>query len=342
MKEFEIIKKKFLPLSKFNQNIFNPILDSFNLSDDVSLIKNSKKQYIVSKDIFIENIHFLRSDGGKKIAQKLLLTNISDIASSGGKPLFYFLGFTKNSDLSKKFYDDFADGLKKIQDEFNIVLAGGDTSNSSQLFYSVTIFGSVDKNKILLRKNASEGDLIYVSNYIGEAFLGLDIKLKKTKKLFNFHKKLLDKHFYPKPRVELTKILAKNQISKCATDISDGLIADLENICESSNLIAEIDLSSIPISQNSKQYLDLNRHISILDLISAGDDYEIIFSAPQHFSSEINKISKNLNLKLTCIGKFLKNNSKKTMNSKNSKVKLYQDFTSKKLIKFSAKGYEHQ
>ncbi|MFM7702780.1 MAG: thiamine-phosphate kinase, partial [Alphaproteobacteria bacterium] len=182
MKEFEIIKKKFLPLSKFNQNIFNPILDSFNLSDDVSLIKNSKKQYIVSKDIFVENIHFLRSDGGKKIAQKLLLTNISDIASSGGKPLFYFLGFTKNSDLSKKFYDDFADGLKKIQDEFNIVLAGGDTSNSSQLFYSVTIFGSIDKNKILLRKNASEGDLIYVSNYIGEAFLGLDIKLKKPKK----------------------------------------------------------------------------------------------------------------------------------------------------------------
>ncbi|MFM6972823.1 MAG: thiamine-phosphate kinase, partial [Alphaproteobacteria bacterium] len=97
----------------------------------------------------------------------------------------------------------------------------------------VTIFGSIDKNKILLRKNASEGDLIYVSNYIGEAFLGLDIKLKKPKKLFNFHKKLLDKHFYPKPRVELTKILAKNQISKCATDISDGLIADLENIRKS-------------------------------------------------------------------------------------------------------------
>lgn len=342
MKEFEIIKKKFLPLANFNQYISKPIIDSFDLSDDVTLIKNSRKKYIVSKDIFIENVHFLRSDGGEKIAQKLLLTNISDIASSGGKPLFYFLGFTKNSDLPNKFYDDFADGLKKIQDKFNIVLAGGDTSNSNQLFYSVTIFGSVENNKILLRKNANEGDLIYISNYIGEAFLGLDIKLKQTKKLFNFHKKLLDKHFYPIPRVELTKILAKRQISKCATDISDGLIADLENICESSNLIAEIDLSKIPISQYSKKYLQQNKHIKITDLLCAGDDYEIIFSIPEKYLDEINKISQELNLKLTCIGKFLQNNSKKTMNSKNSKVKLYQDFTSKKLIKFSTKGYEHK
>lgn len=347
MKEFEIIKNKLLPLSKpnlsqVNQNQKQQILNSFNFSDDISLIKKSNNNFIVSKDIFIENVHFLRSDGGEKIAQKLLLTNISDIASSGGEPLFYFLGFTKNSNLKNNFYDDFAFGLKKIQERFNIVLAGGDTSNSNQLFYSVTIFGAVDDKKILLRKNAVEGDLIYVSNHIGDAILGLDIKLKKPKKLLDFHQKLLDKHFYPEPRVELTKILAKKQISKCATDISDGLIADLEHICESSNLIAEIDLSKIPISVDSKKYLQENQHLKILDLISGGDDYEIIFSSHPDNAKKINQLSQELNLKLTCIGKFLKNNSKKTMNSKNSKVKLYQDFTSKKLIKFSTKGYEHK
>lgn len=347
MKEFEIIKNKFLPLSQpipsqVNQNPKKQILNSFNFSDDVSLIKKSNNNFIVSKDIFIENVHFLRSDGGEKIAQKLLLTNISDIASSGGEPLFYFLGFTKNSNLKNKFYDDFALGLKKIQEKFNIVLAGGDTSNSNQLFYSVTIFGAVDDKKILLRKNAVAGDLIYVSNHIGDAFLGLDIKLKKPKKLLHFHKKLLDKHFYPIPRINLSKILSQKQISKCATDISDGLIADLEHICEASNLIAEIDLSKIPISADSKKYLQENQHLKILDLISGGDDYEIIFSSHPDNAKKINQLSQELNLKLTCIGKFLKNNSKKTMNSKNSKVKLYQDFTSKKLIKFSTKGYEHK
>lgn len=347
MKEFEIIKNKFLPLSQpipsqVNQNPKKQILNSFNFSDDVSLIKKSNNNFIVSKDIFIENVHFLRSDGGEKIAQKLLLTNISDIASSGGEPLFYFLGFTKNSNLKNKFYDDFALGLKKIQEKFNIVLAGGDTSNSNQLFYSVTIFGAVDDKKILLRKNAVAGDLIYVSNHIGDAFLGLDIKLKKPKKLLDFHKKLLDKHFYPIPRINLSKILSQKQISKCATDISDGLIADLEHICEASNLIAEIDLSKIPISADSKKYLQENQHLKILDLISGGDDYEIIFSSHPDNAEKINQLSQELNLKLTCIGKFLQNNSKKTINSKICKVKLYQDFITKKLIKFSHKGYEHK
>ncbi len=342
MKEFEIIENKFLPLTKLNNNYPSKIINSFDLSDDVSLIKKSNKNFIVSKDIFIENIHFLKSDGGEKIAQKLLLSNISDIASSGGKPLFYFLGFTKNSMLSKKFYDDFAIGLKKVQEKYNIILAGGDTSNSNQLFYSITIFGAIDEKKILLRKNAVEGDLIYVSNHIGDAFLGLDVKLKKPKKLLDFHKKLLEKHFYPTPRVELAQILSNKKISKCATDISDGLIADLENICEASNLVAEIDLSKIPISNSSKKYLEQNSHLTILDLLSGGDDYEIIFSSHPNNTQKITKISQQLDLKLTCIGKFTKSNPKKTINSKNYIVKLYQDFITKKLIKFSQKGYEHK
>ena len=97
--------------------------------------------------------------------------------------------------------------------------------------------------------------MIFVSNSIGEAFLGLDIKLKNLKKLENYHKKLLDKHFYPQPRIELAQELINLNLSKCATDISDGLIADLSNICNASKLNAEIYLSQIPLSKEAKIYL---------------------------------------------------------------------------------------
>jgi thiamine-monophosphate kinase len=344
MLEFEFINKILLPLTKKNtppKRYKNP---SQNLQDDVALLSYNKDfDLIISKDIFIEDVHFLKSDGAQKIASKLLLTNLSDIASSGGEPLYYMMGFTKNSTLNDDFYLEFANALKKLQEKYNLTLIGGDTSNSAKLFYSITIFGKVKKNKILSRKNAKNGDLIFVSNSIGDAFLGLDIKLKNLKNLENYHQKLLDKHFYPQPRIDLARELINKNLSKCATDISDGLIADLSNICKASNLNAEIYLSQIPLSKEAKIYLKNNPKINVLELLSGGDDYELIFSINPKNLNKIEAISKKLNLKLTCIGKFFKESDFDA--NKNSSVFLFpdeQNKSSKTLIKILKQGYEHQ
>ena len=344
MLEFEFINKILLPLTKKNSSSKIQKNPSQNLQDDVAIIDFNKDfNLIISKDIFIEDVHFLKSDGAEKIASKLLLTNLSDIASSGGEPLYYMMGFTKNSTLNDDFYQEFAQALKKLQQKYKLTLIGGDTSNSDKLFYSITIFGKVKKNKILSRKNAKNGDLIFVSNSIGEAFLGLDIKLKKLKKLENYHQKLLDKHFYPQPRIKLAQELINQNLSKCATDISDGLIADLSNICNASKLNAEIYLSQIPLSKETKIYLKNNPKINVLELLSGGDDYELIFSTNPKNLNKINAISKKLKLKLTCIGKFFKESNYQA--NKNSSVFLFpdeQNKSSETLIKILKQGYEHQ
>jgi thiamine-monophosphate kinase len=342
MLEFEFIDKIIRPLTQNSKLIKkNP---SQNLEDDVALINFNKDfDLIISKDIFIEDVHFLKSDGAEKIASKLLLTNLSDIASSGGMPLYYMMGFTKNSTLNDDFYQEFGKALKTLQQKFKLFLIGGDTSNSAKLFYSITIFGKVKKNKILLRKNAKNGDLIFVSNSIGEAFLGLDIKLKNLKKIENYHQKLLDKHFYPQPRIALSQELINKNLSKCATDISDGLIADLSNICKASKLNAEIFLSQIPLSKESKIYLKNNPQIKLPELLTGGDDYELIFAVNPKNLDKINALSKKLSLKLTCIGKFFQ--EKNCKNSKNFNVFLFPDEQNKSLenlITISKKGYEHQ
>jgi thiamine-monophosphate kinase len=344
MLEFEFINKILLPLTKKNSSSQTQKNPSQNLEDDVALLNFDKDfDLIISKDIFIEDVHFLKSDGAEKIASKLLLTNLSDIASSGGEPLYYMMGFTKNSTLNDDFYQEFGKALKVLQQKYKLTLIGGDTSNSDKLFYSITIFGKVKKNKILSRKNAKNDDLIFVSNSIGDAFLGLDLKLKNLKKLENYHQKLLDKHFYPQPRIELAQELINKNLSKCATDISDGLIADLSNICKASKLNAEIYLSQIPLSKEAKIYLKNNPKINVLELLSGGDDYELIFSINPKNLNKIEAISKRLNLKLTCIGRFFKESDYQT--NKNSSVFLFpdeQNKTSKTLIKILKQGYEHQ
>jgi len=350
MQEFDLINKYFKNLTKISSD---PKIkySSLDLKDDIAIINlNKTHDLIVSKDIFIENVHFLKEDGAKKISSKLLLTNLSDIASSGGSPLFYMLGFTKNSNCDEQFIKEFCQGLKKIQKEFDINLIGGDTSNSEKLAFSITIFGLVKKNKILQRNSAKAGDLIFVSNYIGDALLGLNIKNNLPKKILNYHQKLLDKHFFPKPRIDLAKKLIEENLSCCSTDISDGLLKDLSNICNASNLDAHIYLSKIPVSPWAKKYLNENSNFSIQDLICGGDDYELIFSINPKNLAKISNLSKKLKLKLTHIGEFYKPES--TLKSPNKKFDVFlfknfhnsssNKFDHKNILKITKLGYEHQ
>ena len=99
MKEFQLIEKYFKPLTESHKA-------AQNLADDVAKIRlKNDEELIISTDIIVEDVHFLRQDGAFKIASKLLRVNLSDLASSGAKPLHYVLGFSKNKNSIKIFFN---------------------------------------------------------------------------------------------------------------------------------------------------------------------------------------------------------------------------------------------
>ncbi len=302
VQEFQLIHRFFKPLTKNKKA-------ARGLADDVAQISD----LVVSKDIFVEDVHFLRADGGFKIASKLLRTNLSDLASAGAAPLYYMLGFSKNKETDEKFLRDFSLGLQSLQNEFGLYLIGGDTVKSDKLFFSITIFGKATKGKTLSRNAAKNGDLIYVSGKIGDAFIG------RTSKASSY---FIDRHFFPTPRIELGKKLIEKNLSKCAIDVSDGLLADLNHICQASGLEAKIDLEKIPFSQKNPQ--------KPLELISAGDDYELIFAVNPKNQKKISALAQEIGLDLTCIGNFTESSSPAVSLHKNNKK-----------IKLAKLGYEH-
>jgi len=327
MQEFDIIKQYFLPLAN------NPA--SLSLADDTAIIKVPKEQnLVVSKDLFIENIHFLRSDGGYKIAYKLLCANISDLAASGAKPLYYMLGFSKNNHCDQYFYQQFCLALQELQQKFNISLIGGDTVFSDKLCFSITIFG-LAKNT-LQRSLAQDGDLIFVSNYIGDAGLGLaTIKAQQEHK--SYAKTLLNAHYFPQPRIDFALALNELGLSKAAIDISDGLIADLKHMCLASNIYASIFFNQIPISKDAKNFLQDNPQHNPLNLLASGDDYELIFSANPDNQQKIIDLAKKMLLNISCIGYFHQNNI-----YNEQRVLLFQNQSQPlKLINYQKTGYQH-
>jgi thiamine-monophosphate kinase len=296
--EFEIIKKYFLPLTNGNDG-------SFGLEDDVAKISLAKnKELVISKDLMMEDVHFTKSVGAKNIAAKLLLSNLSDVAASGAKPKYFMLGFSQNN-FDEEFIKEFCQGLKEVADKFEIDLIGGDSVKvKGKLAFSLTIFGEIEKGKALIRKNAENGDLIFVSGNIGDSFLGLKLLNGEISCLNQQHTDhLILRHLLPNPRVKLGQELVKIS-ARCAIDVSDGLFADLNHLCQASNLSASIEQNLIPISNAASSCL--NENIILNDLFSGGEDYELVFAVNPELKSEIGNLAKKLKIKLTEIGRFKK------------------------------------
>ncbi len=349
MNEFDIIDKYFKTLT-------NNSGAARKLEDDVAKIKvPANQELVVSKDLMVEDVHFLKKDGGYKIASKLLRSNLSDIAASGAKPAYYMLGFSKNDNIDEDFIKDFTLGLKDTQKEFGVCLIGGDTVKSDKaLVFSITIFGYAPKNKTLSRNKATTGDLICVSGYIGDAYLGLKFFCHpylrgddKQKYEDNGNKNyilstndknyLLKRHYFPTPRINFARNLIKNNLSSAAIDVSDGLIADLNHICQASKVGAIIYKDKIPLSKAAKRFLKCNQNVDFANLISGGDDYELIFSIRAKNLAKVMRLAKKSKILVSCIGFF----KEIDLNQNNSKllVELYDENENK--ITISKYGYQH-
>jgi thiamine-monophosphate kinase len=112
---------------------------------------------------------------------------------------------------------------------------------------------------------------------------------------------LISRFQLPEPRVELGPRLAG--IAHAMLDVSDGLVADLGHICEASEVGASVALADLPLSPAARQIAAGTPDLP-LRLATAGDDYELLFTAPPEASETILRLAAELRLPLTAIGEI--------------------------------------
>ena len=172
MNEFQLIKKYFAPLSLNNKG-------SFNLTDDIFF--DYKKKIGISVDTYIEKIHFLNFKKPDLVIKKILRASLSDLLCKGLHPKYYFISASGNKNhFTKSNLIKINKILKSEQKKFSIKISGGDTVLSNKLSFTIIVVGYA-KNKPILRNNAKENDDIYVTNYLGDPYLGLKILQSKKK-----------------------------------------------------------------------------------------------------------------------------------------------------------------
>ena len=247
--------------------------------DAASLVPAPGQDLVVTADAIVAGVHYFPDDPPGSIAVKALGVNLSDLAAKGAVPRGFLLTLALPDDWTEAWLSAFAEGLGTVSRAHGCPLLGGDTVRSGgPALIGVTAIGEVPAGAILRRQAARAGDRLCVSGHIGDAALGLALRLAPDAGFEPAHRDiLLDRYLHPRPRLSLVPALRRH--ARAAMDVSDGLVGDLTKRLAGTGLTARIDGPSVPLSPAARAAIarDPGR---LATALTGGDDYEILCAVP--------------------------------------------------------------
>lgn len=232
------------------------------IGDDAAVLRGPGDKYtLFTSDMLVEDRHFYRHAGGYLIGKKALSSNLSDIAAMGGVPGACVVSLGAPASLKVRFIDELYRGLRDVAAKYKVDLVGGDTVCSKKIIINVALLGKVEKNNLVLRSGASEGDAIFLTGDIGGSQKG--------------------KHLDFSPRLKEARFLVKNFKIRSMIDISDGLLADVGHILKESRCGAVLYEKNIPISRHAEGFNSA---------IKDGEDFELVFTLPAKGTKRLEEV----------------------------------------------------
>jgi thiamine-monophosphate kinase len=278
--------------------------EGLGLKDDAALLAGGSGDLVLTKDALVAGVHFFADDPPDAIARKALRVNLSDLAAKGADPVGFLLALALPGDWTENWLVGFAGGLEEDSGLYRCPLFGGDTVKTpGPLMVSITALGRIETGAMPRRGGVRPGDRLYVSGTIGDAALGLALRLGSG----NFGERLsaedraflLDRYLLPRPRNALA--LAMRQIAHAGMDISDGFIGDLAKMLWASGVSGQIDLRRLPLSSAAEAALALDPAL-IHTIATGGDDYEILAAVGESEASAFEAAAKTAHVALAHVG----------------------------------------
>lgn len=308
--EFEAIAQFFAPLAGVGA-------PAFGLTDDAAVYTPPPGQALVlTKDAMVEGVHFLATDPPDLVARKLLRVNLSDLAAMGADAVGYLQATAVRQADAASWLKEFARGLAEDQAIFGCRLWGGDTTSTpGPITLSLTAIGLISPGAELRRNGARVGDLIAVTGTIGDGALGLLARRGELEGLGAAALAYLKgRYLLPQPRLAVGKCL--RGLAHAALDVSDGLVADMAHICETSGVGARLRVADIPLSPAARAVI--KRDPRRLADIFKGDDYELLFTLPPAKAVELGDIAAKTGVPITLIGEVVEGSAVRLFNADGS------------------------
>ena len=305
-REQDLIARYFAPLAGAG---------GLGLRDDAALLRPPPgMDLVLTADALVAGGHFFAEDPPQSVAAKALGVNLSDLAAKGAAPLGFLLTLSLpqvwTQAQREAWLEPFAKALGESAAQWLCPLLGGDTiATSGPLSLSITALGAVPQGRMVRRTTATPGDVLYVSGSIGDAALGLALRMAEVKgeaapewaqRLDTAQKNfLLDRYWRPRPRLALAPVLLAR--ASASMDVSDGLVGDLRAMMAASGVVARADLRLLPLSPPAKAALVAEPGL-FETLACGGDDYEILCAVPPASAAAFEFLAQQAGVPATQIG----------------------------------------
>jgi len=279
--EFGLIEK-FKKLIKTDSSVIQ------GSGDDCAVMKLDKFNYqLFTCDMIVEDVDFTLKEKPYSIGRKSLGIQVSDIASCGGEPRYCVISLGLTPNINVEFVDELFKGMLDMAKKYHINIVGGDISKSRKLTIDVSMLGVVEKNNLVLRNGAKEGDIIFVTGSLGGSIRG--------------------KHLNFTPRLKEARYLVKNFRVHAMIDISDGLAQDLGHILKQSKVGAVLYEDLIPVAEEARNFNEA---------LCMGEDFELLFTLPR---KDARKIMRNKSIVFKPIGEIMDKKQGLTLVDRNNK-----------------------
>jgi thiamine-monophosphate kinase len=319
--EFELIAEFFAPLATAP--------GAFGLKDDAAVMApRAGCDLVVTTDMIVAGVDFLAEDPPDSIAKKALRANLSDLAAKGAEPFAYLLTLSLPQ-ADRAWLGEFARGLRDDQEAFGCGLLGGDMSATpGPLSVAISAFGHVPSGGMIRRCGAMPGDGVFVTGTIGDSGGGLSLLRGAQAALSaEFRNTLVDRYRLPQPPVAFGASL--RGLATAALDVSDGLLADLAHLAEASKVRVVVEGPLIPRSA-ALRALWGDGDEAVLRAATAGDDYQIAFTAPDSKEAAIAEAARDAQTtQVTRIGRVERGSGIALLDAQGREIAV------------SSKGFEH-
>lgn len=264
------------------------------IGDDAAAWRMGSGVLLGTTDTLVEGVHFLPGSP-EDLGWKAMVANLSDLAAMGGQPQMGLVSLALPPSTEVAWVEGLYKGLLAAAGEYGVALVGGDTVASSQTVLTVALLGRAQGEGLLRRSAAQPGDFLAVTGYLGNAEGGLRV-LRGAHLPPEITSYLLAAHLRPRARVAEGQALVSRGV-QAAIDISDGLLADAQRLCEESHVSATLEAVRLPIHPYLRQAFP-DECLSIA--ASGGEDYELLFAASQ---SIIERAREAIALPVTVVGR---------------------------------------
>jgi len=244
--------------------------------DDAAVVSTSDNRVVVSTDVLVEGRHFRRDwSGPLDVGHRAAADNMADIAAMGAAPTALVMGLGTPPDLPVEWAEEMAEGMAEEAALAGACVVGGDVVRSPTLTIAVTALGDLRGVSPVTRAGAQPGDQVAMAGRLGWAAAGYTVLSRG----FRSPRALVDAHRRPQVPYRCGPEAAR-QGATAMIDVSDGLLADLDHLVESSGVSIDLHRDAFELPE---QMRDAARALGVDPydwVLRGGDDHALVATFP--------------------------------------------------------------